>query len=744
MKKRLISLSLISIASALAITGCANSAFNSKSAVKEFDGSHVALPVYAEDELPAEDEVVDLTKELTYENIEPATREQFDQFVIDVAGPTLFAIVQDAFPELYGFLVKHNVFTQNELYNLSAIVKEIVKGTQGREIQPEELIVKIANYVDLDKAYYLLHQMKEDDKAFTQVKKFVIAVSNGTFIPIDYRAAYAESKALALKDLATQEEYVWDDFYANSDDYEVFLTISDFFSNPDVRVFLRFVNLLAKSLVKNLTKHELGFVFTSMNLIEDEDYAELCYRYMMNNASSFVHHLGNIIKGINITDDSWMKMLRGAQTVAYTTRGDDDFGEDDNYIAIDYKAEKQFFEQVEAVYNAIDPHGIRVLLKFIGNVLNALPKDLVNSIMINYEDPTQIDIEPFTDLYTEQYGMLSSSDKEALDAQCEIFGIELDDFNVIVEGFDPGESTPLDYLMEVLNQNLVGPFMEFFTQEFTPEPIYPEYEDMGEMEFRAGDEKLILKQGEEFTAANLLAYLGESDTLRVDFWLSDHYVGSSYYSDRNYRSLYITEGDFDTSKPGRGFVILKYHVDLECQMYKAPEYTEVETRTFAYDFEWKLFYYVVDKHVNEYCTGFMNDLYQRKSNYTKEVDFASDSSGNVALYDYKGIVNVTKDTSYVPDELSIQSHTRNYFKYDETKNRFVNIADGNGYYYENSYKFLSELDTSKLGVHYGYYEVTIKKDSQVVATVKLVYAYNVVESLNIESHDGFFDPGFGW
>ena len=741
MKKRLISLSLISVASVLAITGCANIAFNQPAVVQqEFDGDHRALPVYAEDELPEEDEVYDLTKELTYEDIEPATAEQFDQFVTDVVGPTLFATVKDAFPNLYGYVVKHNAFTQSELYNLSGIAKEIAGYTQGHEFDPEELIVRIATYVDLDKIYYLLHQMKEDDKAFKEVKKFVIAMSNSTFVQNDYRAAYADTKALDLKDLANWEEYTWDDFYACSDDYEVFCTISDFFSNPDVRVFLRFVNLLAKSLVKNLTKHELGFAFTMMGLIEDEDYADLCYRYMMNNASSFVKHLGNIIKGINITDDSWMQMLRGAQTVAYTTRGDDDFVDGDNYCAIDHLAEKAFLDQVDAIYDAIDPHGIKVLLKFIGNVLNALPKDLMNNAMVNYEDPSQVDAQAFVNVYLEQYGLLPSGEKQALDDQCEILGIDLDEFNTEVEG-----ENPVDYLMELLNANLVGPFMEFFTQKLEPTPIYPEYEDMGNLELRSGREKLILRQGDEFTAADLVNFLNEPNALRVNFWLTNHYVDRYYFEDKEYRSIYVVEGDFDTSKPGRGYVILKYHVDLECQMYKAPEYTEIETRTFAYDFEWKLFYYVVHKSVQEYCPGFETELYERRFGYyDKDTDVAVDSNGNIALRDYKGVINLVKDTQYAPDQITLQSSTHGFFKYDAAKKRFVDLDRSDDLSFENVFYQVSNLDTSKLGLHYGYYPVQVKKNGEVVATVQYVFCYNVVESIDYKVEDGFYDPGFGW
>ena len=752
MKKKLISLSLISFASVLGLSACSQAAYSvNEPQVVYNDGDHRGLPHYRASELPDNDTVYDLTKEMTYRDIKPATQAEFEEFVKTVVGENLLSLVKETFPEMWNYVLKYNVFTERELYDLADVVGRIFKVVEGKEVDLADLAVDIAARVDLDKFFYLFNKMKTDKKAFAETKRFAISIANSTFEELDYRAAHKYLKAHGsnvLSEEAEAESYVWDNFLVNGDDMELFETISDFFANPDIRVFLRFVNLFSKTMAKNFTKHEMGFVFTNLHLINDEEYEEVCYRYMMNNASSFVKHLGNIIKGIHITDDSWMMMLRGLQTVAAVTGGDEDFVDGDKYIATDYLAEKAYKRQVDFIYNSIDPHGIRVLLKFVGNVLNALPKKSINDIMSNMENPDAIDVVAIENIYLEQYGKLSRGDKETLDNQCETFGIDINAFNVNIEGFDPEESTPLDYLMEVLNANLIGPFMEYFTEGIAQDPIYPQYAHVSSMELRSGSTKLVLKQGVDWGWDELVNYLGLDSTFHVNFNLDGNYVysGPTYFDDRQYRDSWNTEGEIDTSKPGNGFIIVKYHVPLTIDMWN-DEKTDHSEVLYDYNFEWKLYYYVVDSHVDEYYSfGFREFL--DLNGYDKGKSVARDSLGNIAKMDYKGILNVTQNTTYADNELIVHSDTYSFHYYDETQKRYIDLEDESGFSSMRASIKLHNLDTSTLGLHYTCYDVTYQ-DTRFTpttnyCTVKYVVAYRVVESIEYTISDGFFDPGFGW
>ena len=762
MKKKLISLSLISFASVLAFSACDTFASaKSNEPEVQFTGEHRELPHYRADELPEDGVTYDLTKEETYQNIKPASKEEFEEFLISVVGPTLINVVKDTFPELYDYIVKYNVFTERELYDLASIVSRIVKITQGQEVDPAELVLDIAARVDLDKIYHLFSQIRNNPKSYEQVKKLAVAISNSTFFQLDYRAAEAYLKSISsptrCTDQAEDEKLVWDNFFVNGEDLEVFETISDFFHNPDIRVFLRFVNLFVRSLTKNLTKHELGFVFTMTGLIRDEEYAELCMRYMMNNADSFVKHLGNIIKGINITDDSWMMMLRGLLTVANINNGGDDSFDADSFIASDYLAEVAWKEQIQTVYDSIDPRGIRVLFKFVGNVLTAMPKSIVVDIMGNYADPTQINVLAIKDLYLEQYGRLTSSEKEALDAQCAIFGISLDDFNTDVEGFDPEEDTPFDFLMDVINLNIIGPFMNYFTTAISMDPIYPEYDDFEIDDMRVGNVKLVFRQGDdEWTDEELMNYLNSDNSFHTNFRITNHAAPEqpTYFDDRQYRNSFNIEGEFDTSTTGEKFIIVGFKVDVDAQMYKAPEYTVIETRRFTYNFKWKLKYYVIDKSINDYVGGFKNELGRYNNGYygSKGYDCVIDSNGACAYMNYKGLVIVQQNGNYADNELYIESRTYSAHHYDSTLKRYVDIEDEGGLDRPTSVAYLSDLDTSTLGLHYGIYTREYRKyvggdpEHPYVhyCDFTMVYAYYVVEDLGVVPGDTFFDPGFGW
>ena len=764
MKKRLISLSLISFASVLSLSACTQVASNvNQPQVVQNDGDHRDLPHYRADELPEDDVVYDLTKEQTYKDIKPATKEEFEEFLISIVGPSLINVVKETFPDLYDYIVEYNVFTERELYDLASVGSRILKITQGQEVDPTELVIDIASKLDLDKIYHLFSQIRNNPKSYEQVKRLTIAIANSTFYQLDYRAADAYLKSVSsperCSDQADDEKIVWDNFLVNGDDLEIFETISDFFHNPDIRVFLRFVNLLARSLTKNLTRHELGFIFTSFGLIQDEEYAELCYRYMMNNADSFVKHLGNIIKGIHITDDSWMMMLKGLLHIANINNGDShNWFEGDDYIAVDYLKEQAWAEQIQNVYDSIDPHGIRILLKFIGNVLSSMPKSIVTDIMRNTEDPTQIDVVAIKDLYLEQYGRLTGSEKEALDAQCEIFGIDLDDFNTHLdpEQFNPEEDTPFDFLMDLLNNNLIGPFMEYFTTAISMEPIYPDYDDIEISEMRSGNVKLVLRQGDKWTDEDLMNYINNDSSFHTYFRITNHAAPtqSTYFDDRQYRNSWNIEGEIDTSKVGEYYIIVGFKVDIDAEMYKAPEYTEIETRRFTYNFKWKLKYYVIDKSINDYAAGFKNQLGRYiNGNYSdKGYDCCVDSNGEVAYVDYRGLIYVKQNGNYAANELCIEADTYSAHHYDADLKRYVDIEDEGGIDRSgHTVKYVSDLDTSTLGLHYGIYKKLYRKyvggtEHPYVdyCEFTMVYAYYVVEDLNVTVDDGFFDPGFGW
>ncbi len=765
MKKHLISLGLVSFASVLAFSSCnmVAAARVNEPAIVQNDGDHRGLPHYRASELPNDDEIYDLTKELNYKNTKPATVQEVEEFLQTVVGPNILAMVKDAFPELYSSILKYNVLTSRDLYDLTGMAGKIIKFVTGGDVDLTDLAVDVATKVDLDKLYYLVHCIRADKKAYAQFKQFAISVSNGMLVQTDYRAANAFLKNDVLKAEAAAEEKTWDDFKIIGNDLEAIDGLQQFFNDNNVRVGLRFINLAAKVLAKNLTKHELGFLFTTgFHLIHDPEYEEICMRYMMNNASSFVHHLGNALKGINITNDSWAKALLGLATFARTTIND--FGDDDSYIAIDNLIAKINEENIDFIYNAINPAGVRVLFKFIGNFLLALPKDLVNSIMINYEDPTKINVVAFTQIYQEQYGRLTKSEKRALDEQLDLFGIDIDEFNVTIEGFDPGESTPFEYLMDVLNSNFVAPFENYFETGIQSEDIYPNYRAIdaeNNMDFLSGDIKLIYKQGDEITSADLDKYFKDSKSLHVYFSTNNNSESYQCFHDNEtkedaehniifkYRSGLTVEGltadeKVDTSKVGQHSLVVKYHVTLPIREWNEA-HTQVNDVNYEYDFEWKLFYYVVDKNIDVITSGFKNDLYLDATSNSADADAFRDSEGNIGFVNFKRVLTLKQGATYAAGTAYLESRSDTISVYDEAEKRFLLVCDKDCDYSEITLRVdVSTLNTDDLGLHYGFYEKQFKKDATHIKTVKMVFVYNVVETINYKVSDGFFDPGFGW
>ena len=766
MKKHLISLGLVSFASVLVFSSCNTvaAAKTNEPAVVQNDGDHRGLPHYRASDLPNEDEIYDLTKELNYKNTKPATVKEVEEFLEMILGPNILAMAKDAFPELYNSILKYNVLTSRDIYDLSGMAGKIIKIITGGDVDAEDLVVDIATKVELDKFYYLVHCIRADKKAYNQFKQFVISVSNGMLVQTDYRSAHAFLKGDSLKVEAASEEKTWDDFKIIGNDLEAVDGLQQFFNDPNVRVGLRFINLAAKVLAKNLTKHELGFIFTTgFHLINDPEYAEICMRYMMNNASSFVHHLGNVLKGINITNDSWAKALLGIATIARATN--DGLGDEDSYIAVDNLIATINEENIDFIYNSINPAGVRVLFKFIGNFLLGLPKDLINNVMLNYEHPDTIDVLPFTQVFEEQYGRLSRNEKRALDEQLELFGIDFENFNLIIEGFDPGTSNPFEYLMGVLNTNIVEPFENYFVAGIKSDDIYPNYKTIDSekgIEFEAGYIKLIYKQNEEVTSEDLDKYFKDKNSMHVYFYTT-YYTNPTYQSINDnelkedeehnivfkYRSDFTVEGlkadgNVDTSKLGQHELIVKYHVAIPLLEWN-DDHTATTPVVDEYDFEWKLFYYVVDKNVNVITSGFKNELYlDPTENYSKETDAFKDANGNVGFVNFKNVLTLKQNTSYVANTAFIESESDSIYVYDETEKRFIQVSDKEcGYTEIVSRVDVSTLSTTNLGLHYGFYEKQFKKDSD-IKTVKMVFVYNVVETINLEVSDGFFDPGFGW
>lgn len=764
--KKILGLSVLSLSTVLAISGC-NLALraevkdpqdNTQLTAEDFD--YIPQAVY--ENAPDEDICYDLTEEDDYSDLEPMSEEEFENIIGYVVSPSYASSAKSAYPELWEHIRLNCYFNRKEFINLLEFLQEISRVSKEEESpDPYWILNNIAVRVSIDKAYHLMRSLVADEQIFKDLKSFILCMNSGNLNPVNYRAANSyfqekEQDEPRVAEMAAQEELVWDNFHVNGDDFEQFETYTGFVANDDIRVALKFVSYFVKVLAKYLNKTELGFLFTQMEMLDDKEYANVTAHYVLNNIPQFVDHVGHALKALNVTDTTWGALFNGVRDIMMTANEylNEEYGRP--FVATDNLRLSFNLDQIKQVFDSLNPRGFRIFINFIGKFLCALDRDYLEYVMANMDDPENVDSTQFQNTYLRQYGLLTSEEKTYLDEQLEIFGIDIEKFNTDI---DPSQGTGLGPIMDIFQENFMGPINEYFEGIFSDGDPYEEYNRESlyiEPVWAYSNSKLILKKGVEFTEEDVITYLTGRDAPYFRLYYGRECHDSNDRYDTEYRKNFDIDMDaIDTSEVGEGYFIAKFDSEVTFEPYTDDPYDSWENRQytekkFTISFELKVYYYVLDDSVEAFVDSFRSDLYEKDQwGSMDDESMVVDSKGNIAVLSYGNQLLVEKNADYDTDRMFASSETYNIGVYMESIKRYI-VDDGDSWmgWFEAdfSYKDIATINHFENGQYYAYVTLTIKDadSDEEIGTYPAIYVYEVVDNINFQLVDGWYDPGFGY
>lgn len=748
MKKSILTkLGLLMVASFM-VTGCSPTPAPAPSSSAPASSS--------EEPLPPEDEHVDLTYPLVETEINEISDEEFAQQTINSTGSTYFyetmkGRLGDYF---YDFLRTHNHMTNDEFgFFLSAIynVTLMVDDFNGDYHIPYNVVYALA-YIDADNLTSTIKELQDDGTAWG----FFINMVDAEYYPNDYiNVDYVADGQSSVHELAEEEaELLAANPYAVTG--STFNQFLDHLFDPELApVFVRFAHRFARSMIRNLSEEEFGFLLysTILGKFTDTEIAQDIMDRVGENLLEVVHNVGAWLTELDVGASTYKTLyplidyiFQSAFIGGFDLELDDSF-----FIATDW------YEEVKGAFIALlenaNPEGLRVLFKFLGMLATNINEEQLNMFFV--EDMEEFDGQIIVDLYNEQYGLLTGEEKAAFTDFFAAFGIDFDEFierlkeyvidptggRALVRESDEEEESIFE---EIINECVVYPFLDNFPNE------YPDYF----CKYRDRDYVPILKEGTTFTEEDFEEYLQEYATpvigirrdlledgrhMRGDETGDYVYEKNDYKQRRDYRHLVETE-PFDTTTSGVKEV--KFTVETVVSLY---DHWDSETQQVVYiDYpiepELTMRYMVVPATIEGIHTN-DNELYvQREHDSIPGYNgIITDNSGNPLILNYTTIYLV-QNASYAADDFYVSFYERGCGRYfDSEKNRFVvcNYSNEGEMVIKRECEkvHLNELDTSVLGDHFvtltTTYSRALSYEDPFVqfASEKGNFRYTVVESL---------------
>ena len=741
MKKSLLSRLALLGFSAFLVTGCyngwSNEGQNKSSAgpdASESQSSEPDLPP-----LPEEDLGVDLTYDFRGGQRNPISDEKFMEIALNATGATNF---YDTFKIFFGDYLYHhflatNHFTEDEMGKTMAFVQAFFG------IDDDNITSK--NYYNW---FYYVAEIDTDHLLATCREIVNDPRARGEFMAIfnsDYSSRYIEANEILngsnpeIKQMADQEKAILE----NSPEFLVESALGvhmiDLVSLQNSEVILRFLHRFFRCMIINLTREEIGFACANIGLPVMD--IEECAESVQENMLQFINHVGDMFSMLNISSETYRRCYPFFEVfleLVYLTDADD-------FDPVDFGYVSKYQEIFASLFETLDPEGLRALIKFIGFVgVNFTEEHLCCLMGMEYgegEDAEVPSYECILDLYNEQYGLLTSTEKSGMRAAAAAFGIDFDELitrlteacEEQINGHD-GEQ-PSGLLKESDEgegsfERTVGEILDELVTAQVAEKFYigePDFEG-----FASNELVLMLRKGTQFTAADMEAFLKDERSFSIrhsgEVTTRDSQYGFNYYEmDHSNRSNIVIDGTFDTAECGLKFI----HVSYDSVFHNYSDSSNDRTlKVDAY-----VPYYVIADNVSVLVTNISSDI-TINGRWIRNGCIYEDSNHAKATCFYQ-LPQLQKGANYAPGEFVTELYLSDVYFYNPDLKVFERA-----YKHDNQIEYpnisLSEVDVSTVGRHIHPITATIKKNGQVIKTFTIFFAYEVREEFpdQFDAHHG--------
>lgn len=730
------------------VTGCYNGWSTNGTPRPSSEPEPVVSSSSEEEVLPDEDFQVDLSYPLKDTPLVSVSEEEFKEEILKSTGS---AMLYDSMRSFLGdyfmdFVLTHNHMTIDELEMLLASLWDF-----SIEVDNGDYMTYYCIY---DLAYTLAYV--DADRLFSTVKEvFDDGVAWGYFINLlvesDYCYDYINSDYIlngsnsTIRNLADKEKRVLaTDPYAVCDEGTVRF-LADIAAMENGHVFFRFLHRFFRSMIRHLDKEEVGFVFYNTFLAgaadpnDFEKVMEYVYGEGITSLLRLVHHIGGWLSEINVNAKTYEACYPSFYNIfIYSLYNSFDLR---NAFFVDTTWLEDTINSVSSLFTELNPEGLRSLFKFLGLVGSNCTEEQLAVAMGEAEEPN---VDLLVDLYNEQYGMLTASEKVGMTEAAAAFGV---DFDLVIEklkefarkmsgdesqGFamrdDSGDDE--ESIEDILNEYIVYKFMERFTFE-NPDVFSGD---------RYSEYSFIVRQGQNITNQMFEEYLvsgvcpavavidGYFDNNPQPMTRDDGYYDYTYEQrDENgkfsKRVLKSVDTPFDTSTCGVHEVTFSLRTEINYQ--GVPVTIDVQLTTE---------YHVVPNDVDTiYGVPYGASIYYHGNWMSKYI--YTDSSGNKFACHHDTLY-VEYGKSYAANEYCIRLEGGTAIKkFDDNLQRYVATKNRSWTQTTSNPLWLNNVDTSSLGSHFtlvdlNYYSRDYSTGTEeFFATMKCCLRYVVVESI---------------
>ncbi len=716
--------------SAFLVTGCYNGWSN------EGQGKSSAAPDTSESQssepdlppLPEEDLGVDLTYPFRGGQRNPITDEQFMNIGLNATGATSF---YDSFKNFFGtYLYRHflatNHFTEDEMAKTMAFVQAFF-GIDEDNVTSKNYYNWFYYVAEIDTDHLLAtcREIVNDPRARGE---FMVMFNN------DFSSRYIEANDILngsnpdIKQMADQEKAILEtspEFLVES---AVGVHMIDLVSLENSEVILRFLHRFFRCMIINLTIEEIGFTVAQigMPIVDFED----CADYVNEHLLQYINHIGDMFSMLNISSETYRKCYPFFEVfleLVYLTDSDD-------FDPLDYGFVSKYQEIFASLFETLDPEGFRALIKFIGFVgVNFTEEHLCCLLGMEYGEGESAEVpsyECILDLYNEQYGLLTSSEKSGMRAAAASFGIDFDELitrlteacEEQIHGHDGEEPSGLmresDDDDEGSFERTVGEILD----ELVTAQVYEKfYIGEPDIEGYASDELvLMLRKGTQFSTAELTAFLKDSRSFRVrhrgEITMRDSDYGFVFEErDQSNRTNITIEEPFDTATCGLKFA----HITYDGLFYNYRDSTEKTLHVNAY-----VPYYVIADNVSVLVTNIECEI--KLNNAWVRNGCVYEDSNHAKATSFFELPQLQKDANYAEGEFVSDIYLSDVYFYNTDLKVFERAYKHDNEIVYNNVN-MSALDVSTVGKHIHPITATIQKNNQVIRTVTIFFAYEVRE-----------------
>ena len=766
MKKPLLKALGLLLCSSVLITGCYNGwdtiGKKSSSETQESESSSESIPDIPVD---PEDYQVDLTFPLEVNEINYISPEKLEEMFVNSMGSTLaYAEMKEEFGEYFlDFIGEHNHMTDKEFNIFLSTLWQLVMSSDNDEEMTYSFVYNIlyaVAYINADNLFQTVQEIAKDKTAYGYFTTVVFDRDplESDFFNADYvlkgSNSYIHQKAMEEKAILDNAPFAatLDDFTALNWDSLYKIAMDD-----NSNVFFRFLHRFFRSMIRHLDDLEMAFVIYNTFLqgaTIDERAMEEAMDYVSGSPESmlrFVHHIGAWFSEVNVTGSTFGVCYPAFKEVFKIILEQNYYYEDAAFVETSWINQNR--DLVADFFEELNPEGLRALIKFIGLVGTNMTLDQLYAFMGEENEEGVVPSgQLIIDLYNKQFGMLKGSEKTGMTEAAAAFGI---DFNELIEEFkkvmgedeegpqglyrdsDHGDDEQKT-LQDVFNEYVAAKVGEKF--DFGMPTVFSRY--------RLNEHRLIIKQGVNYTAADFDKYLQSNTTASIgvdpSYFDNAQPQPSHHTRDDSFGDYVYEQKDNDGKHIGRTLVALKndFNTDL-CGAYEIDftiratfiKYTYDDQGNlsvpvnYVFELDLTLPYTVVPNNINEIFGDYYDSGLRNGDNWLTYDRVVYDSNNCGAVRDYQTLY-VLKDANYAANEFNYRMRESGNSKfYSDTEKRFISYRTYDIYESQEAIFWLSDLDTSTLGIHYAYGTANYVVNERVVGNTEICFRYFVVESL---------------